>query len=108
MHKVRGDGVAGIKRRRRDVSSGGVRNFVMTSGHGRLKEDIESSTWRQRANHARLEQTSGVDLQSRPMEQTSRADLQSRPLKLTSGANLSARQVIAVLLDGYGILVLSE
>ncbi|GKA18358.1 hypothetical protein Tco_0698195 [Tanacetum coccineum] len=41
------DDVAGIKRRRRDVSSDGVRNFAMVSGHGRLKEDLESSTWRQ-------------------------------------------------------------
>nr|GEU68146.1 MAK10-like protein [Tanacetum cinerariifolium] len=38
--------LAGIKRRRRDISSDGVRNFGMASGHGRLKEDLESSTWR--------------------------------------------------------------
>ncbi|GJT51696.1 hypothetical protein Tco_0977853 [Tanacetum coccineum] len=38
-----GDGVAGIKRRRRDVSSDGVKNFATASGRGRLKED-ESST----------------------------------------------------------------
>ncbi|GJS33831.1 ATP-dependent DNA helicase PIF1-like protein [Tanacetum coccineum] len=41
-----GDGVAGIKRRRRDLSSDGVRNMAMASGRGRLKEDIELSTWR--------------------------------------------------------------
>ncbi|GKF46867.1 hypothetical protein Tco_0136669, partial [Tanacetum coccineum] len=52
-----------------------------------------------RANHARLEQTSGVDLQSRPMEQTSRADLQSRPLKLTSGANLRHGYAVSSLMD---------
>ncbi|GJY66758.1 hypothetical protein Tco_0468996 [Tanacetum coccineum] len=40
---VAGDGVAGIKRRRRDVSSNGVRNFATASGRGRLKEDLESS-----------------------------------------------------------------
>ncbi|GJR06610.1 hypothetical protein Tco_0529594 [Tanacetum coccineum] len=40
----RGDGVAGIKRRRRDLSSDGVRNLATTSGRGRLKEDLESST----------------------------------------------------------------
>ncbi|GJR27313.1 hypothetical protein Tco_1103545 [Tanacetum coccineum] len=44
----RGDGVAGIKRRRRDLSSDGVRNLATASGRGRLKEDLESSTWRQR------------------------------------------------------------
>ncbi|GJR66635.1 hypothetical protein Tco_0012700 [Tanacetum coccineum] len=41
-----GDGVAGIKRRRRDLSSDGVRNFATALGRGRLKEDLESSTWR--------------------------------------------------------------
>ncbi|GJX65908.1 hypothetical protein Tco_0300251 [Tanacetum coccineum] len=42
-----GDGVAGIKRRRRNLYSDGVRNFATASGRGRLKEDLESSTWRQ-------------------------------------------------------------
>ncbi|GKA30394.1 hypothetical protein Tco_0716699 [Tanacetum coccineum] len=37
----RGDGVAGIKRRRRDLSSDGVRDLVTASGRGRLKEDLE-------------------------------------------------------------------
>ncbi|GJW64080.1 hypothetical protein Tco_0115964 [Tanacetum coccineum] len=41
-----GDGIAGIKRRRRDLSSDGVRDLVTSSGRGRLKEDQESSTWR--------------------------------------------------------------
>ncbi|GJY27710.1 hypothetical protein Tco_0403477 [Tanacetum coccineum] len=46
MHpSMAGDGVAGIKRRRRDLSSDGVRNLAMASGRGRLKEDLESSTW---------------------------------------------------------------
>ncbi|GKG40569.1 hypothetical protein Tco_0467346, partial [Tanacetum coccineum] len=44
MHTVAGDGVAGIKQRRRDLSSDDVRNFTMASGRGRLKEDLESST----------------------------------------------------------------
>nr|GEU36370.1 reverse transcriptase domain-containing protein [Tanacetum cinerariifolium] len=43
-----GDGVTGMKRCHRDVSSDGVRNFLMASGHGRLKEDLDSSTWRRR------------------------------------------------------------
>ncbi|GJR70545.1 hypothetical protein Tco_0016610 [Tanacetum coccineum] len=43
-----GDGVAGIKQRRHDVSSDGVRNFATASGRGRLKEDLEPSTWRRR------------------------------------------------------------
>ncbi|GJY81117.1 hypothetical protein Tco_0493868 [Tanacetum coccineum] len=44
MHRVAGDGIAGIKRRRRDLSSNGVKNFATALGHGRLKEDLESST----------------------------------------------------------------
>ncbi|GJU01393.1 hypothetical protein Tco_1111731 [Tanacetum coccineum] len=39
-----GDGVAGIKRRRRDLSSDGVRDLTTALGCGRLKEDPESST----------------------------------------------------------------
>ncbi|GKD02866.1 hypothetical protein Tco_1177840, partial [Tanacetum coccineum] len=39
-----GDDVAGIKHRRRDLSSDGVRNLAMASGRGRLEEDLESST----------------------------------------------------------------
>ncbi|GKF08936.1 hypothetical protein Tco_0043160 [Tanacetum coccineum] len=38
------DGVAGIKRCRRDPSSDGVRDLVTASGRGRLNEDLESST----------------------------------------------------------------
>ncbi|GJV19715.1 putative reverse transcriptase domain-containing protein [Tanacetum coccineum] len=40
----RGDGVASIKRRRRDLFSDGVWNLETASGRGRLKEDLESST----------------------------------------------------------------
>ncbi|GJV44955.1 hypothetical protein Tco_1429491 [Tanacetum coccineum] len=40
----RKDGVVGIKRRRRDVSSDGVRDLAIVSGRGRLKEDLKSST----------------------------------------------------------------
>ncbi|GJY88692.1 hypothetical protein Tco_0503320 [Tanacetum coccineum] len=40
----RGNGVAGIKRRRHDLSSVGVRDLATTSGRGRIKEDLESST----------------------------------------------------------------
>ncbi|GJS78565.1 zinc finger, CCHC-type containing protein, partial [Tanacetum coccineum] len=39
----RGDGVIGIKRCRRDLSSDDVRDLAMASGRGRLKEDLESS-----------------------------------------------------------------
>ncbi|GJY08589.1 hypothetical protein Tco_0375643, partial [Tanacetum coccineum] len=45
---VRKDGVTSIKRRRRDLYGDSVRNFMMTSGRDRLKEDLESSTWRRR------------------------------------------------------------
>ncbi|GJT66360.1 hypothetical protein Tco_1017840 [Tanacetum coccineum] len=40
----RGDGVAGIKRCCRDLSSDGVRDLATASGRGQLKEDLESST----------------------------------------------------------------
>ncbi|GJX97815.1 hypothetical protein Tco_0353613 [Tanacetum coccineum] len=43
-----GDGVASIKRRRRDQSSDGIMIMATASGRGRLKEDLESSTWRRR------------------------------------------------------------
>nr|GEX63225.1 hypothetical protein [Tanacetum cinerariifolium] len=42
----RGDGVAGIKRRRLDLSGDGVRDLVTALGCGQLKEDLESSTQR--------------------------------------------------------------
>nr|GEW64812.1 retrotransposon protein [Tanacetum cinerariifolium] len=45
---VAGDSDACIKRRHPDQSSNGVRNMAMASGCGRLKEDLESSTWRRR------------------------------------------------------------
>nr|GEV92477.1 reverse transcriptase domain-containing protein [Tanacetum cinerariifolium] len=48
MHIVAGEGVAGINRRHRDLSIDGVRNFMTVSRRGRLKEDLESSMWRQR------------------------------------------------------------
>ncbi|GJY12702.1 zinc finger, CCHC-type containing protein [Tanacetum coccineum] len=46
MHTVAGDGVTSIKRRRRDLYSDDVKNFVMASRHGQLKEDLESYTLR--------------------------------------------------------------
>nr|GEX19585.1 hypothetical protein [Tanacetum cinerariifolium] len=49
----RGDGVAGIKRRRRDLSSNSVRNLATALGRGRLKEDLESSTAFHYALHER-------------------------------------------------------
>ncbi|GJS54413.1 MAK10-like protein [Tanacetum coccineum] len=49
--RVAGDGVASIKRRRRDQSSDGVRILATASGRGRLKRDLESSTWRRRQEY---------------------------------------------------------
>ncbi|GKB56797.1 MAK10-like protein [Tanacetum coccineum] len=46
MHTARGDGVAIIKRRHQDLHRDGVRDPATASGCGRLKEDLESSTWR--------------------------------------------------------------
>ncbi|GJU62955.1 hypothetical protein Tco_1244790 [Tanacetum coccineum] len=43
---LRGDGVAGIKQRHRDLYGDDVRNLATASGRDRLKEDLESSTWR--------------------------------------------------------------
>ncbi|GJV84854.1 hypothetical protein Tco_1524752 [Tanacetum coccineum] len=48
IHIEREDGVTVIKRRRRDLSSDGVRDLAMASGRGQLKEDLESSIWRRR------------------------------------------------------------
>ncbi|GJT63828.1 hypothetical protein Tco_1015308 [Tanacetum coccineum] len=53
MHTVAGDGVVGIKRRHRDLSSDGVKNLETASGCGRLKEDLESSMWRRRQDYKR-------------------------------------------------------
>ncbi|GJY91090.1 hypothetical protein Tco_0506286, partial [Tanacetum coccineum] len=40
----RGDGIASIKRRHRDLFSNGIWNLETATGHGRLKEDLKSST----------------------------------------------------------------
>ncbi|GJU48078.1 hypothetical protein Tco_1217633 [Tanacetum coccineum] len=40
------EGVPSIKRRRRDLQSNGVKDFVTELERSRLKEDLESSTWR--------------------------------------------------------------
>ncbi|GKC61712.1 hypothetical protein Tco_1089310, partial [Tanacetum coccineum] len=40
----RGDDIASIKRRRRDLFNDGVWNLETTSGRDQLKEDLESST----------------------------------------------------------------
>ncbi|GJY66609.1 hypothetical protein Tco_0468847 [Tanacetum coccineum] len=45
MHIDRGDGVASIKRRRRDLSSDDVKNLTTASGRNRLKSDLEDLTW---------------------------------------------------------------
>ncbi|GKD45875.1 hypothetical protein Tco_1270520 [Tanacetum coccineum] len=42
----RGDDVAGIKQRRRDLSGDSVWILVMASQHSQLKVDLEPSTWR--------------------------------------------------------------
>nr|GEX16097.1 retrotransposable element Tf2 [Tanacetum cinerariifolium] len=47
-----GDGVAGITPRHRDPSSDDVRDLATASGHGRLNEDLESSTVEVSEEHA--------------------------------------------------------
>ncbi|GJZ37262.1 hypothetical protein Tco_0583453 [Tanacetum coccineum] len=44
LFSERGDGVTGIKRRRRDPYSEGVRDLVTASAYGQLNKDLESST----------------------------------------------------------------
>ncbi|GKC77998.1 hypothetical protein Tco_1128772, partial [Tanacetum coccineum] len=43
LFSKRGDGVTGIKRRRRDLSSDDIRNLATAIKRGRLKKDLESS-----------------------------------------------------------------
>ncbi|GKG00230.1 hypothetical protein Tco_0301920, partial [Tanacetum coccineum] len=47
----REDSVAGIKRRRRDLSGDGVWMLATASQRSRLKVDLEPSTWRRRQKH---------------------------------------------------------
>ncbi|GKC51171.1 hypothetical protein Tco_1073916 [Tanacetum coccineum] len=49
MQTVARDGIACIRRRRRDQSSDGVRNMATASGLGQLKDDLESSMWRRQS-----------------------------------------------------------
>nr|GEW01062.1 zinc finger, CCHC-type [Tanacetum cinerariifolium] len=51
MQTVAEDCIACIKRHHHDLSSNGVRNLATASGRGRLKEDLESSTWRRRHDY---------------------------------------------------------
>ncbi|GJT28337.1 MAK10-like protein [Tanacetum coccineum] len=53
MLTERGDGVAGIKRRRRDLSGDGVWILATASQRSRLKVDLEPSTWRRDENPIR-------------------------------------------------------
>ncbi|GJS20442.1 MAK10-like protein [Tanacetum coccineum] len=46
--RERGDDVAIIKQRHQDFHHDGIRDPATASGRGRLKEDLESSTWRRR------------------------------------------------------------
>ncbi|GKB78168.1 hypothetical protein Tco_0945063 [Tanacetum coccineum] len=46
-----GDGVATIKRRCHDIHGDGVRDSATASGRGRLKVDLEPSTWRRRQEY---------------------------------------------------------
>ncbi|GKB69825.1 hypothetical protein Tco_0931237 [Tanacetum coccineum] len=60
MHTECGDGVASIKRCRRDLQSDGVKNFVTASERSRLKEDLESLTWRRRSIRTKSGTGSGL------------------------------------------------
>ncbi|GJX50088.1 hypothetical protein Tco_0276933 [Tanacetum coccineum] len=57
----RGDDVAGIKRRRRNLSNDGVRDLATASGRYRIQEDLESSTYIQiDINYAASENLRGL------------------------------------------------
>ncbi|GJY34070.1 hypothetical protein Tco_0418539, partial [Tanacetum coccineum] len=71
MHTTRGDGVPGTKQRRRDLSSDGVRNLATASRRGRLKEDLESSTWRRHE----IEEIIGILIEVEPLDETPLEDL---------------------------------
>ncbi|GKB98394.1 hypothetical protein Tco_0984531, partial [Tanacetum coccineum] len=43
MHTARGDGVTGIKRHHRNLSSDGVRKMTTASGRNRLQSNLEDS-----------------------------------------------------------------
>nr|GEZ38079.1 hypothetical protein [Tanacetum cinerariifolium] len=66
----RGDGVVGIKQRRRDPSSDSVWNLETASRRGRLKEDLESFALRRRQDH-KAKPSSGLDLTYAPSTITS-------------------------------------
>ncbi|GKD40129.1 hypothetical protein Tco_1260336, partial [Tanacetum coccineum] len=46
-----GDNVTTIKRWRHNIHGDGVRDSATASGHGRLKVDLEPSTWRRRQEY---------------------------------------------------------
>ncbi|GJW07553.1 hypothetical protein Tco_1569976 [Tanacetum coccineum] len=51
MQTMAGDDVAGIKRRRHDLSGDGVWILAMVSQRSRLKVDLEPSMWQRRQKH---------------------------------------------------------
>ncbi|GJV66210.1 reverse transcriptase domain-containing protein [Tanacetum coccineum] len=81
----RGDGAATIKRRRQDLNGDGIRNLATASGRGRLKEDLEASTWRRRQDSKEytppatyleeVEETLGTPIEVEPLDETQLEDL---------------------------------
>nr|GEW23968.1 hypothetical protein [Tanacetum cinerariifolium] len=79
-----GDGVASIKRCRRDQYSDGVRILATALGRGRLKKDIESSTWRRRQEHkATPSRRSGIDVSGALLHNIIAQDMRERPLNVS-------------------------
>nr|GEX04596.1 MAK10-like protein [Tanacetum cinerariifolium] len=58
------DSVATIKRRRHDIHGNDIRDSATVSGHGRLKEDLEPSTW-QRCQERTIDQSASGKLYDR-------------------------------------------
>ncbi|GJR89712.1 hypothetical protein Tco_0213723 [Tanacetum coccineum] len=85
---VAGDGVTGIKRRRRDQSSDNIRNLATESRRGRLKEDLESSTWRRRTdktNITRKPSKTGKHEHGNQKSTKEAMDLKPKPRKVNYG-----------------------
>nr|GEY18417.1 hypothetical protein [Tanacetum cinerariifolium] len=74
----RGDDVAGIKRRRRDLSGDGVRILATASQRSRLKVDLEPSTWRWRQEHKATLSQNMIDMLSKNMSGSGNKRLKGR------------------------------
>ncbi|GJU85588.1 hypothetical protein Tco_1293134 [Tanacetum coccineum] len=101
MQTVAGDGVASIKRRRRDQSSDGVRNMATASGRGRLKEDLESSTWRRQVDNEMGSKDDDDGVLDKPSLELRFKAMKVKHLNKGSGSDGPIRHIHGY---GYGVL----